>query len=79
MSVDVFGGCGKKCPPKFEDGTSGDCKAILGREYKFYIAFENSVCRDYITEKFFVILRYEIIPVVLGGGIYDHYVIILKQ
>ena len=27
---------------------------MLDTKYKFYLAFENSNCQDYITEKFFV-------------------------
>ena len=67
--VDVYGKCGKPCPNYLR------CKQIISAEYKFYLAFENSICKDYITEKFFRILNYNIIPVVLGGGPYDYYVI----
>lgn len=74
IDVDVFGKCGKPCPSKYANGTSGDCKEIIAQEYKFYFSFENSICNDYITEKFFDILRYDIIPVVFGGGNYEHYV-----
>jgi len=74
IKVDVFGKCGRKCPMQYRNGDLGDCKSILGHDYKFYFAFENSICTDYITEKFFAILKYNIIPVVLGGGNYEYYI-----
>ncbi|KAB7494954.1 Alpha-(1,3)-fucosyltransferase 5 [Armadillidium nasatum] len=44
---------------------------MLERKYKFYLSYENSLCTDYITEKFFRALNYYIVPVVLGSGNYD--------
>jgi hypothetical protein len=75
IAVDVFGNCGKPCPNKFKDGKAGECKNIVAKEYKFYLAFENSYCKDYVTEKFFDVLRLDIIPVVLGGADYSYFVI----
>ena len=39
-------------------------------KYKFYLAFENGLCQDYVTEKFFHIFnsRYNVIPVVYNGA-----------
>ena len=34
---------------------------------QFYLSLENSLCKDYITEKFWKILPYNIIPIVLNG------------
>ena len=38
------------------------CYQMLNNTYKFYLALENSVCQDYVTEKFFNILQYNVIP-----------------
>lgn len=40
--------------------------------YKFFLAFENGVCRDYITEKYWKYLELGLVPVVLGGANYSN-------
>ena len=44
---------------------------MLERDYKFYLAFENSLCRDYVTEKFYNPLLYWTVPVAYGGADYE--------
>ncbi len=34
--------------------------------HKFYLAFENSICKDYVTEKFFTRMGH-MVPIVMGG------------
>lgn len=63
MHIDVFGKCGNlttniKSANGFRDK--------IAREYKFYIAFENSDCDDYISEKFWNSLHIGLIPIVRG-------------
>ena len=75
VKVDLFGKCGRKCPIYFKNTKiKSDCKEIISQSYKFFLAIENSICNEYITEKFFDILKYNIIPVVMGGGNYEYYV-----
>jgi len=38
---------------------------MMARDYKFYIAIENSFCRDYVTEKLFYNMRYNVVPIVI--------------
>lgn len=44
-----------------------ECLARLYRTYKFYLAFENSRCKDYITEKLARAYDNGMVPVVFGG------------
>ena len=36
--------------------------------FQFYLSLENSLCADYVTEKFWKVLQYNVIPVVLNGA-----------
>lgn len=63
IQVDIYGTCGNfSCPKR-----SGNCYGSLKNEYKFYLAFENSNCKDYITEKLFSnALGHNIVPIVVS-------------
>jgi alpha-1,3-fucosyltransferase len=41
-------------------------------KYKFYLSFEDAICKDYATEKFFALYGgLNMIPVVFGGANYS--------
>ena len=48
---------------------------MLSKRYRFYLAFENSLCQDYVTEKFFNKFgeNVYIVLIVLGGFDYKRY------
>ncbi|CAI9744487.1 glycoprotein 3-alpha-L-fucosyltransferase A-like [Octopus vulgaris] len=65
IQVDIYGFCGAKTCTRKDDPI---CFKMLEKEYKFYLAFENSNCRDYITEKLMRnALQHNVIPIVMGA------------
>ena len=77
IQVDIMGKCGMiPCNASFRDPNSkenniNNCTEAVDREYKFYLAFENSLCKDYVTEKFFNRLSLNTLPIVFGGADYS--------
>lgn len=68
IPVDIYGRCGNfTCGSKH---TPAQCdKTLVGPQYKFYLSFENSFCKDYVTEKLWRFIEQPIptIPVVMGA------------
>lgn len=62
VHVDVYGRCGTLNCSKGDDG---NCRQMLEKTYKFLIAFENSLCHDYVTEKLFRQVTRDVVPVIL--------------
>ena len=62
IDVKVYGNCGNmRC------GSKQNCYAAL-RKYKFYLSFENSFCKDYVTEKLYEnAFQNEIVPVIIAS------------
>ena len=73
IDVDIYGGCGSfSCRRNHTHWLSEPhCYKMLAEKYKFYLSFENSICQDYVTEKFFHILAHDLVPVVYGGANYS--------
>ncbi|KAL2728059.1 glycoprotein 3-alpha-L-fucosyltransferase A-like isoform X1 [Vespula maculifrons] len=70
IQVDIYGACGTLRCPRSQSQT---CFDMLDEDYKFYLAFENSNCKDYITEKFFVNgLGHNVLPIVMGAHPNDY-------
>ncbi|KAH9278641.1 Glycoprotein 3-alpha-L-fucosyltransferase A [Echinococcus granulosus] len=62
IPVDIYGRNRAQFPPDL------DPFYFLSLNYKFYLSFENSNCRNYITEKVYVnAMQYDMVPIVLGA------------
>ncbi|OWA52656.1 putative Alpha-(1,3)-fucosyltransferase C [Hypsibius exemplaris] len=71
VKVDKFGKCsglGVKNPCPYPG-----CPDDFIRQYRFYLAFENSFCRDYVTEKVYWALNNDVVPIVMGGANYSRF------
>ncbi|KAK6192091.1 hypothetical protein SNE40_003632 [Patella caerulea] len=68
IKVDIYGKCGSLTCGK---DSNDNCLKMLDNDYKFYLSFENSLCKDYISEKALHMLKRNIVPVVRGGANYS--------
>ncbi|GMR61436.1 hypothetical protein PMAYCL1PPCAC_31631 [Pristionchus mayeri] len=67
IDVEIFGECGQG------KRSAAEMRQMLTNDFKFYLAFENSNCGDYVTEKFFEnALRNDIVPIVMGAPKQDY-------
>ena len=75
ITVSVYGGCkdlgsiGTQCKSNSENDLNCDDARKTMNSYKFYLAFENSNCEDYITEKVYKILspNMRTVPIIMSG------------
>lgn len=67
LTVDIYGDCGNlKCPMSSEE-----CHALVEKDYYFYLAFENALCEDYVTDKVLTATKHFAIPIVYGAANYS--------
>ncbi|KAF0986856.1 hypothetical protein HZS_6681, partial [Henneguya salminicola] len=59
--IDSFGAC-------FHTKITPHDREYYIRKNKFYLSFENTLCLDYITEKYWQVLNLGAIPIVMGYG-----------
>ena len=71
MGVDIFGGCGVEPPCPKKSKNISECIEKTALKYKYYLAFENTLVEDYVTEKVFRWFNKDIIVVVRGGSNYS--------
>ena len=78
IKIDVYGWCNGddnqnqlRCEVNELLSSTPECYDMLESKYKFYLSFENSICPDYVTEKFFQIMAHDMVPVVYGGANYS--------
>ena len=71
IDVDIYGKCGSLKCGRFRRESELVCLNMLNTTYKFYLSFENSLCDDYVTEKFWKAIHNNVVPVVLGAYNYS--------
>ena len=77
IQVDIYGRCGpNKCgSATVKTWKKDQCEKKLlhgDGSYKFYLAFENSLCDDYISEKLWKLDRLDVVPIVMGMADYSN-------
>ncbi|KAH7727631.1 alpha1,3-fucosyltransferase [Aphelenchoides avenae] len=68
--VDIGGKCARNISMQKLCPRNNNCDKLFG-QYYFYIAAENSICIDYITEKYWERFHYPSVPIVMRRYIYE--------
>lgn len=63
VKVDKYGACYHKICGDSQHPDDQSCSNLM-KQYKFYLAFENDNCKDYVTEKYWMTLERDQIPIV---------------
>ncbi|KAH9491735.1 hypothetical protein Btru_045681 [Bulinus truncatus] len=71
IPVDIYGQCGSFQCPRASDN---ECLHKINIKYKFYLGFENNLCKDYITEKLYRYLNSDMIVIARGYNTYSRLV-----
>ncbi|XP_076059229.1 alpha-(1,3)-fucosyltransferase C-like [Oratosquilla oratoria] len=72
VKVDIYGRCGPlRCGSRKQHRNTKCWAELFSKKYLFYLAFENSLCLEYVTEKLWNPLIYGLVPVVFGGADYS--------
>ena len=74
INVGMMGKCGSIPCDMADHLSEGDnCTLSVNTRYKFYLAFENAICDEYVTEKLFRRLQLNAVLIVMGGVDYSQY------
>ena len=69
IDVSIYGKCGthkSQCRQNENLIRTGNCYSQMSANFKFYLAFENSLCKDFVTEKLWRTFQLNMIPIVYG-------------
>uniref|UniRef100_A0A2H1WPY7 Fucosyltransferase n=1 Tax=Spodoptera frugiperda TaxID=7108 RepID=A0A2H1WPY7_SPOFR len=70
LKIDVYGACGTfQCPKEIMN----KCLDEVEKKYYFFLAFENAISEDYVTEKVLLALNHYAVPIVYGGADYSRF------
>jgi len=73
IAVDIYGACATEDRLRLSNCARDDQMCLDGmfQRYFFYLALENNVCKDYITEKYWDRYRQPAVPIVLRRWTYE--------